>query len=182
MSILKYDGSAAALTSAPARDLSGAPAADTLTGTAGARRLLGRRKRPDGRRRRRRHLLPAGPQDPGGRGWPAQGVDRIVAWQNVYLGDHPAVENLTVGNDKIYGAGNAPRQRHRGPGRRPAALRRPGQDVLIGGAGADVFIVVKGEGNDVVQDFASGEDKVRLKAGFTSFEQVKAAMTQVGAT
>jgi serralysin len=180
MSVLKYDGSAAALTAATTRDLSGGAGADTLTGGATNDGFWG------------------GDDDRmvGGLGddtyflqglrtqvveLTGEGVDKIVAWQNVYLGDHPAVENLVVGNDKTYGAGNALDNVIEGQGGSQQLYGGLGQDVLIGGAGADVFIIVKGEGNDVVQDFAVAEDKLRLKAGLTSFEQVKAAMTQVGA-
>lgn len=60
-----------------------------------------------------------------------------------------------------------------------------GNDILRGGLGADRFVVSKGDGQDTIMDFSAGngvDDVVALDGyGLTSFTQVKAAMTQVGA-
>ena len=57
-----------------------------------------------------------------------------------------------------------------------------GNDVLIGGGGADVFIVSRGNGSDVIIDFLAGTDQIRLQGyALYSIDAVKAAMTQVGA-
>jgi Ca2+-binding RTX toxin-like protein len=37
-----------------------------------------------------------------------------------------------------------------------------GNDLLTGGAGADVFIFRTGGGQDVIRDFAAGEDRIRI--------------------
>jgi Ca2+-binding RTX toxin-like protein len=56
-----------------------------------------------------------------------------------------------------------------------------GNDVLVGGAGADIFTVEKGNGSDVVVNFKPGWDIVDLSTyGYTSFAQLKAAGTQSG--
>ncbi|MFC7475393.1 family 16 glycosylhydrolase [Dankookia sp. GCM10030260] len=57
-----------------------------------------------------------------------------------------------------------------------------GNDVLAGGAGADLFIVAAGKGSEVITDFLSGTDQVRLDGhALYNFAMVRAAMTQVGA-
>ncbi|ACG77705.1 endo-1,3-1,4-beta-glycanase, C-terminal secretion signal protein [Phenylobacterium zucineum HLK1] len=180
MSLFKYDGSAAAQTLAPAADFFGSNAAETITGTAGRDSLwLGQGDKGAGGAGDDTYYLQGHNttivEAAGG------GVDRIVAWSSVKLADHPHIENLTVGNDGIYGAGNALDNIIEGQGGSQQIYGGFGQDILIGGAGADVFVVVKGEGNDVIQDFNVGEDKLRLKAGLSSFEQVKARMSQDGA-
>jgi Ca2+-binding RTX toxin-like protein len=57
-----------------------------------------------------------------------------------------------------------------------------GDDVLVGGGGSDVFVFSAGSGYDVVTDFTSKQaDRVRIQDyGFTTFQQVKDAMTEVG--
>ena len=67
-----------------------------------------------------------------------------------------------------------------------------GNDVMIGngsgdpqfdtGAGSTTFVIARGDGNDVISNFRSGIDVVRLD-GFTNFANlaaVQAAMTQTG--
>lgn len=57
-----------------------------------------------------------------------------------------------------------------------------GKDVLVGGGGADTFIVNSGNGSDVIADFASGTDKIRLGGyGVSSFGQIQSISRQVGA-
>jgi serralysin len=180
MSYVKYDGALAAVTGAAGLSFFGTDGADTMAGTAAAEAFWGGGG----------DLMTGGAGDDtfylksandrvveaiGG------GVDRIVAWTSVNLGDHLQIENLTVGGDGTYGAGNALDNIVEGQAGAQQLYGGFGQDVLIGGAGADVFIVNKGEGNDVIQDFAFGQDKVRLKAGLSSFDQVKARMSQAGA-
>jgi serralysin len=107
MSYLKYDGSVAAETPAPTVWLSGSnPLAETLTGTAVANALDGY----DG------DMLRGGAGDdtyylkgPGISIVEAAsaGADKIVAWMNVDLTDFANVENLEIGGDRTYGAGNA---------------------------------------------------------------------------
>lgn len=55
-----------------------------------------------------------------------------------------------------------------------------GDDTLLGDAGVDLFVVGRGDGDDVILDFGSG-DKVRLEGfHFAHFADVKAWMTQDG--
>jgi beta-glucanase (GH16 family) len=177
---LKYDGAWAVETSPPTRDDYGTSGADTLTGTAAAESFWG------------------GPADRmvGGGGddtyylkdrrdvvveLAGEGVDKIVAWHSVTLADHPNVENLAVSGDGLYAAGNALDNIVSGGAGKEQIYGGAGQDVLVGGAGADVFIVHKGEGNDAIADFNAAEDRVRLKAGLTSFAQVQGRLSQAGA-
>ncbi|HVI30752.1 family 16 glycosylhydrolase [Phenylobacterium sp.] len=182
MSYFKYDGVRAAETAAPASDFWGTDAIETLTGNAQANSLW----------------LGVGDTAIGGAGddtyWlqalkgqftvtevAGGGVDRVAGWQSIYLDDYANFENVYVGGDQTYGAGNALDNVIEGGAGAQQLYGGKGQDVLVGGAGRDTFIVYKGEGNDVVQDFNAAEDVVRLKAGFTSFAEVQARLSQVGA-
>ena len=109
------------------------------------------------------------------------GIDKLVAWQSTNLAKYSQVENLKVSGDNIYGAGNAAANIIEGGDGAQQIYGGGGLDVLIGGAGRDTFIVHKGEGSDVIQDFSASDDVIRLKAGFHSFAQVQAAMSQQGA-
>ncbi|TIW16956.1 MAG: 1,3-1,4-beta-glycanase, partial [Mesorhizobium sp.] len=52
--------------------------------------------------------------------------------------------------------------------------------MLIGGGGADTFIITKGHGSDLITDFGA-DDSIRLNGyDFMSFDAVKANMIQVG--
>jgi Ca2+-binding RTX toxin-like protein len=57
-------------------------------------------------------------------------------------------------------------------------------DLFVGGAGQDVFVITPGGGNDVIADFNPGpftHDTVQfVGTSFTSFDDVKAAMSQHG--
>jgi beta-glucanase (GH16 family) len=56
-----------------------------------------------------------------------------------------------------------------------------GNDVLVGGYGKNNFGVSAGNGNDVIYNFHTWQDTVRMPgASFATFSQVQAAMTQVG--
>src|SRR5438309_1140150 len=55
-----------------------------------------------------------------------------------------------------------------------------GNDVLVGGAGANTFIVKAGEGNDVIYGWNS-QDQIQLAGtSFKTFADVQAAMHQSG--
>jgi beta-glucanase (GH16 family) len=177
----KYDGTAAAQTLDPSLGLYGTDGRDTLTGTSAAESLWGGANDK---------LVGGGGDDlyylqststtvveaAGG------GVDKVVAWAGTSLTDYANVENLQVEGANIYGAGNGADNVIEGGAGAQQLYGAGGQDVLVGGAGADVFIVYKGEGNDVVQDFSVADgDMIRLKAGYATFAQVQAHMSQVGA-
>ncbi len=180
MTYLKYDGSAVAQSATPASGLFGTSALDTLVGTAAAESLWGGEgdlmKGAAGddtyyiKNAADRVVELAG-----------DGVDTVHAWTSLYLGDFDNVENVTVGGDNTYAAGNGLDNLIQGEAGNQQIYGGGGQDVLVGGAGKDVLIVYKGEGNDAVADFAVGEDVIRLKAGFTSFGEVQGRLSQVGA-
>jgi len=184
MAYFTYDGSAAADTAAPVNSLFGAAGPETLTGTAssdviwssgvgGGDTLVG------GAGDDTYYLKSPGDQVIEQAG---AGVDKIVGWTNIDLANFHNIENLEVDGDKTYGAGDAGDNIVQGGAGSQQLYGGGGQDVLIGGSGADTFIVVKGEGNDVIQDFSVADgDVVRLTAGYTTFAQVQAHMTQVGA-
>jgi serralysin len=57
-----------------------------------------------------------------------------------------------------------------------------GDDVLVGGKGADVFNVSAGSGSDAILNFQHHFDVIRLNGyGLTSFDQLKALGSQTGA-
>jgi Ca2+-binding RTX toxin-like protein/beta-glucanase (GH16 family) len=182
MTYIKYDGVIAAQTAAPVSDLFGTEGPEFLIGTSAANSLW----------------VGVGDTATGGAGddtyWlqalkgqftvtetAGGGVDKIAGWQSIYLADYANFENVYVGGDATYGAGNAGDNVIEGGPGAQQLYGGKGLDVLLGGAGKDTFIVYKGEGNDVVQDFNAAEDVVRLKAGFSTFAQVQAQLTQVGA-
>ncbi|MDP3869255.1 family 16 glycosylhydrolase [Phenylobacterium sp.] len=179
MSWLKYDGSVAVGTNTPVSDLYGTDGRETLTGTADANSLWGGQgdRMVGGAGDDTYYLKSSSDQvveQANG------GVDKIVAWSNVYLPMYAEVENLEVNGDRTYGAGGAGDNIIQGGAGSQQLYGGGGQDILIGGAGSDVFVVVKGEGGDVIQDFSPGEDVIRLTGGYTSFGQVQAHLTQVG--
>ncbi|MDB5455922.1 MAG: endo,3,4-beta-glycanase, C-terminal secretion signal protein [Caulobacter sp.] len=179
MAYLKYDGTVAPVSATATTSLYSAAAAETFTGTSIAEAFWGG----------------AGDRLVGGGGDDSYylqatgiqivelaggGVDTVIGWQNLDLTHYANVENLQIYNDGLYGAGNALDNVIKGAAGVQQLYGGQGQDVLFGGAGADTFIVVKGQGNDIIQDFAI-DDKVRLTAGFSAFDQVQAHLTQVGA-
>jgi serralysin len=114
---------------------------------------------------------------------PGEGVDTIRVWSSMTLPDN--VENLVVFGAGSYAAGNGMNNIVQGLDEDQTLYGGRGDDVLIGGPGNDVFIIVRGEGQDVIQDFQGGwgsGDALRLiGSSLLTFAQVKAAMTQVGA-
>ncbi|MCR5880054.1 family 16 glycosylhydrolase [Phenylobacterium sp. J367] len=108
------------------------------------------------------------------------GVDTVKIWSSYVLSAN--VENLIVFGHGSYAAGNDGDNIIQGLDGDQFLYGGKGQDVLIGGPGADTFIVRQGEGNEVIEDFQSWSDKIRLIGGsLNTFDEVKAAMTQQGA-
>jgi beta-glucanase (GH16 family) len=114
---------------------------------------------------------------------PNDGVNTVYAWQTIYLPKYPNVQNLTVyGTNNAYGSSLDGIISGSGDGMQQL-FANGGNDVLIGGTGPDVFIIVKGDGNEVIQNFDPAKgDVVRLTAGFTNFAEVKAHLTQQGSS
>lgn len=114
-------------------------------------------------------------------GW-NEGIDTMYArfWGDAYLPGN--VENLILANkgstlgfgnrlDNIIQAGTT--------GATLNGLR--GNDLLIGGAGADVFEFYAGYGSDTVRNFTSGVDSIRLKDyGVESFDELLTLASQSG--
>ncbi|MDW6024942.1 family 16 glycosylhydrolase [Mesorhizobium sp. BAC0120] len=108
-----------------------------------------------------------------------QGIDTINTWMDYKLPDN--FENLTVTGDKRFAFGNSLNNIISGGPGQQTLDGFQGDDVLKGGPGADTFIVTKGNGSDLILDFGA-DDSVRIGSyGFTSFDQVKSNMVQVGA-
>ena len=178
--VLNADGVALPFSGAPTRGVLGTKLAETLTGSIGNDSFRG-----------------GGGGDTliGGKGDdtytisdmhdvvvenPGEGVDTIVATVNYALPD--GVENLSLTSNQTWGIGNALDNILIGGVGSQILDGKGGNDVLTGGGGADIFVMGRGYGHDVITDFQAGVDRVQLAGlGLTSFGQVQAAMTQVGA-
>ena len=111
---------------------------------------------------------------------PGEGIDTIQATLAFTLPDN--IENLQMLGNLAYAGGNALDNIIWGNQGKQTLDGKGGNDVLIGGAGADIFVMGQGYGHDVINDFQSGVDRIRLGGlGMTTFADVKGAMTQVGA-
>ncbi len=111
-----------------------------------------------------------------------QGIDTVVAydWRTVLANN---VENLVVSSDGAIGIGNAQNNIIAGEDGAQSIDGGAGNDVLIGGAGADRFLFARGAGKDAIADFQTGLDIVSFNATlsqFTDIATIRAAMTQVG--
>jgi beta-glucanase (GH16 family) len=96
----------------------------------------------------------------------AAGVQNLVLSGSVQVGEGNALDNLIIaqtGTATMSGGG--------------------GDDVFVDGSGPDTIIDPLGSGNDVIYNFKNGTDHVSLAGcdSLTSFADVQAAMTQVGA-
>jgi beta-glucanase (GH16 family) len=107
------------------------------------------------------------------------GIDTINTWMDYTL---PAnFENLTVTGAGRYAFGNTLDNIISGASGSQTINGGAGNDVLTGGGGADTFIFDRGNGSDLITDFKS-DDTIRLNNyELSSFDQVLAHTTQVGA-
>jgi len=116
-----------------------------------------------------------------------EGIDTIYVVSSYVMPDN--IENLEIGYaDGV--VGNALANYMKGTTRSESFDGAGGNDVLTGGGGGDTFVFRANSGYDLITDFhpgASGNvainpDAVRLTgyAQFTTFAQVKAALSQVG--
>ena len=109
---------------------------------------------------------------------PGEGIDTVDTWMSYTL---PAnIENLRVTGSGRYAIGNSDNNIITGGSGQQTIDGGLGDDVLKGGAGSDIFILARGNGSDLIQDFKP-EDSVSLNGyGFASFDEVKANMVQSG--
>jgi beta-glucanase (GH16 family) len=107
------------------------------------------------------------------------GIDTISTWMSYKLPDN--VENLVVTNANNYAFGNGLDNIITAQAGHQTLDGGAGNDVLIdGGGGYDTFIVSKGNGSDLIANFAA-TDTVRLNGyGFTSFDAIHSSMVQAG--
>jgi Ca2+-binding RTX toxin-like protein len=89
---------------------------------------------------------------------------------NLQGGDGADTLNGAAGNDNLQGLAGGDLLRG---GR--------GRDTLAGGAGNDSFAFARGDGVDLVTDFASGADRIRLE-GITASQVTQVVETRSGAT
>jgi len=112
------------------------------------------------------------------------GVDTIISSVTYALPTY--VENLTLtGTDAINATGNSQANILIGNSANNVITGGWGNDILTGQGGSDTFVINFGDGSDVITDFIAGSgavhDVVQLNGfAFTSFDNVRAAMTQVG--
>jgi serralysin len=121
--------------------------------------------------------------------WAGEGTDTIVSGLAGYtLPD--AVEALVLAPGGGTGIGNslansltghAGANRLEGRGGADVLEGRGGNDTLSGGAGVDIFLLRHGDGFDLIEDFASGVDKLALTGFGRSAVQVLAAAQEVPA-
>ncbi|MCP5082969.1 MAG: hypothetical protein GY948_14875 [Alphaproteobacteria bacterium] len=99
--------------------------------------------------------------------WQAQTFD----FSNVLLTGIAAID-MAGGHDVVIGSAGD-----------DVIIGGTGNDTQTGGLGADTFVFRDGEGEDVITDFGTGDDLVRLDqvAGFDDFADVQGAFSQVGA-
>ena len=109
------------------------------------------------------------------------GIDTLQSYAaRILLPDQ--VENLQLMWTNEAGTGNALDNIITGGDGAQTLDGGAGNDVLAGGAGADRFVLTAGQGSDVILDFQSGIDQIRLQGyGLYDLAAVRAAMTQCGA-
>ncbi|MBA4807425.1 hypothetical protein [Brevundimonas sp.] len=112
----------------------------------------------------------------------SSGIDTVVSYLLGATTLSSNVENLTLaGYGSTSGIGNS-LDNIITAGSRSAVLNgKGGNDVLVSGAGADLFQIQAGNGWDKIYGFKAGFDAIQLTGyGITNFAQVKSIAVQVG--
>ena len=116
------------------------------------------------------------------------GIDTVKVTMDYVLPEN--VENLVMygqgSRSGFTGLGNALNNLIIGDANRQTMNGLKGDDILVGNGGSDTFVFGRGGGQDVIVDFTAGvgtgSDTLRIQDfSLTTFEQVKSAMSQVGA-
>ena len=113
------------------------------------------------------------------------GTDTAVTWTSYRLPTQVEVLNMKSAN--LTGWASSEGSLVIAEGARSTLVSGKGSDVLVdAGPGGNTFSFFKGSGADVIYGFKAGSgadhDAIRLNDfGFTSFDQVKGLLTQVGA-
>ncbi|MGZ6017626.1 MAG: family 16 glycosylhydrolase [Phenylobacterium sp.] len=108
------------------------------------------------------------------------GINTVTTWMDYTLPDN--IQNLYVTGDGLYAAGNSLDNLIMvGDTNAMQLYGAAGNNVLVGGAGTNTFVIDNSVGTDAIYNWHSG-DKIRLTAGspLQTFAQVQAAMTQQG--
>lgn len=88
-----------------------------------------------------------------------EGTDLVLSTINYTLGAN--VENLALFGDAVFGTGNELRNLIAGNAKDNVINGKGGNDTLLGGAGADLFVFDQLDGSfDDINDFVSGVDKL----------------------
>ena len=100
------------------------------------------------------------------------GTDLVTSSVSYSLSAH--IEKLTLtGNGAIDATGNNQKNVIKGNNNANKIDGGPGNDVMTGRGGKDLFVIGKNNGKDLVTDFKSGQDQIDVTAlGFTSGTQV----------
>ena len=109
----------------------------------------------------------------------ATGTNTVVTWMSYTLPDN--VQNLTVGGADLYAAGNALDNLIKVDDSNDMTLYGAGgNNVLVGGAGTDTFVIDATAGSNAIYGWHSG-DKLRLVGSpLKTFADIQAAMHQQG--
>ncbi|WP_408640614.1 GH12 family glycosyl hydrolase domain-containing protein, partial [Allosphingosinicella deserti] len=111
-----------------------------------------------------------------------QGNDTVYAyyWGGATLSAN--IENLILnGKGMTAGTGNALNNIIVAGGVAATLNGLGGDDVLVGGVGADIFVVTAGNGSDAIYSFTPGFDIVRLNGyNISNFDQIVSHSQQIG--
>jgi Ca2+-binding RTX toxin-like protein len=109
----------------------------------------------------------------------AGGIDTEIGWVPIILAHN--VENAAVYQSYSYAVGNdLDNLIVVGDDQHQWLYGAKGDDVLVGGAGADTFLVRAGEGSDVIYGWNPSDQLKLVGYNFPTPAAVMAAMTQVG--